>query len=713
MSSAGKFAPQISELPEFLHYLSPEQVSGEAIDARSNLFSLGAMFYEMVTERKAFDGADFESLCQSIVEGQPTPPVQLNAKIHPLLSDLIMKTIHKDPAQRYQRGRELLDDLEQCKESKGAAAKKPTPAPSPTAQAIPGAAKAAVQSKFIASAAAKTPQPVAAAANIPIAAKTPVAKAAERPTVSANAPQAATASKLATSPTISAKIETPPPQAAAAGAVRSVGKSASGLPAGQTNQIAAPPVKAPPLQVSRIKATVEAPEKSSSHRSTEVEEQIETFAAGSKIAVDPMMAEGGGRTGATSFSEISELPPLKEVYVEAPQPDPLPAIEAKPIVGGTIYQENSGQEEEEKKIQPREAAQKAIKEIRNVPPRLMLYSIAGAVALILIIGIALVLHIHSLNSEDDSAARTTTATESPAVAPPATSAQAAPVESAPVPAGEVAAEPEQPRVEPHTAIAQPVTRSHGGRSKKKSVPAAAPVVIPGQLVLDSTPQGAQAQVDGRTDPSYVTPFLLPGMTPGQHTITVSKAGYSNDTRSVEVSSGNKTSLVIHLTQLTATLSVTSSPAGANIFIDGRDVGKTTPAQVNVDKGQHVVLIRKMGFIDETANPQFVLGQTVSLSPLLRPLGNADSIRTVGKVKKLFGGSGIGAGQITVSIKTQPKGAQVTINQHMLEKGTPVEVALDPGNYEVDITLSGYAPIHKVITADKGSKLVVDETLQRQ
>ena len=163
----------------------------------------------------------------------------------------------------------------------------------------------------------------------------------------------------------------------------------------------------------------------------------------------------------------------------------------------------------------------------------------------------------------------------------------------------------------------------------------------------------------------------------------------------------------------ATLIVKSDPPGANIYVDGRDVGTKTPAQVSVDKGQHVVLVRMPGYIDETMNGQFVLGQTFNFSPTLRSLGNADNIRTVGKMSKLFGGKGAQPGQATVSIRTQPKGAQIAINQHMLEKGSPVDVALDPGNYVVDITLSGYAPVHKIITADKGGKVVVDEVLQPQ
>jgi uncharacterized cupredoxin-like copper-binding protein len=236
--------------------------------------------------------------------------------------------------------------------------------------------------------------------------------------------------------------------------------------------------------------------------------------------------------------------------------------------------------------------------------------------------------------------------------------------------------------------------------------------VPGQMAIDSTPQGAQVQVDGKTDASWITPFSLSGLTPGQHSITVSKAGYGTDTRYVDVVSGSKSFVVSHLAQLMATLAVSSMPAGANVYVDGKDTGKLTPAQVSVDKGQHVVLVRKPGFIDETTNAQFILGQTISFSPTLRSLGNVDDIKTVGKMKKLFGGKET-QGMGTVSIKTQPKGAQVAVNQHMLDKESPVDFMLDPGNYIVDITMTGYAPIHKVITVDKGGKAVIDEVMQRE
>jgi hypothetical protein len=93
------------------------------------------------------------------------------------------------------------------------------------------------------------------------------------------------------------------------------------------------------------------------------------------------------------------------------------------------------------------------------------------------------------------------------------------------------------------------------------------------------------------------------------------------------------------------------------------------------------------------------------------MGNVDDIKTVGKVKKLFGGGGIPTGMGLVSIKTQPKGAQIAVNRRLLDKNSPVEFLLGPGHYIVDITASGYKPIHRVINVDKGNKVALDETME--
>jgi serine/threonine-protein kinase len=701
VSSAGNFAQHITEgMPSFLYYMSPEQVRGEATDTRSNLYSLGAMFYEMVTERKAFDRDDIESLRQSIVESTPVAPVHVNPKVHPLLSNLIMKVLSKDPAQRYQTGRELLDDLEKCKESKPAAAAKKTDVPKGVV--APASAKAASQAKFASTPAPKQTMPGTASPKA-LAATPGLA----RPAVSAVSSQPK--STLAQP----SKLAMPKAAAAAAG----VGSADS--------RMSAPEAPVAPAEIQELDLSdqfggsaapiqVEATQPFA-HMSAAVadEPQVETFEAqaagsGPKIVVDPMMAEGGaGASSGTSFSDISELPPLKEVYVAPPPPPPTEVAPVQPAAPAVTPFRGGRRQDEKPKVQTREVAQKAIKEIKGVPPKLYAYALGAAGILILVIALAVTYYVHS-QGDDEGAPRKTVVSETPAQ----------PTETAPAPAPKSdalpAPEPVQPAEveEPAEPAAQPATTSRARSAKKKSNTAAA-VIIPGQLAVDSAPQGAQVEIDGTSDPSWVTPFALTNVQPGQHTITISKAGYAPNTRTVNVTSGNRATEQIHLSLLMATLVVKSDPPGANVFVDGHDTNAKTPAQVSIEKGQHLVLVRLSGYLDETMNGQFAVNQTYNFTPTLRQLGNVDSIKTVGgKMSRLFGGKAQ-AGQAMVSVRTQPKGAQIAVNQHMLEKTSPVDVAVDPGSYVIDITLSGYAPVRKIITATKGGKLVIDETLQTQ
>ena len=136
-------------LGRLMPYCSPEQIRGEAIDLRSNVFTLGAILYEMVVGRKAFDAADPVTLVSQIESQIPANPSSVNSKIQPAVSALIMKALAKDPAERYQSARELVDDLEKCKENGKKAAtdsKKTTQAPN---VAVNSAARAAAASKFV------------------------------------------------------------------------------------------------------------------------------------------------------------------------------------------------------------------------------------------------------------------------------------------------------------------------------------------------------------------------------------------------------------------------------------------------------------------------------------------------------------------------------------------------------------------------------------
>lgn len=103
-------------------YMSPEQVKGRAVDGRSDIFSLGVMLYEMVTGEKPFPGQNITTVIYKIVNEDPVPPRQIDPTIHPGISAIVMKALAKEPDQRYQSCRDMLEDLKNYRSLAGAGA---------------------------------------------------------------------------------------------------------------------------------------------------------------------------------------------------------------------------------------------------------------------------------------------------------------------------------------------------------------------------------------------------------------------------------------------------------------------------------------------------------------------------------------------------------------------------------------------------------------
>jgi serine/threonine-protein kinase len=628
-------------LGRLMPYCSPEQIRGEAVDLRSNLFTLGTILYEMVVGRKAFDAADPVTLVSRIENEMPASPTAVNPKIQPAVSALIMKALAKDPAERYQSARELADDLEKCKENgKKPATETKKTTPSQKVSVSP-AARAAAASKFI-----------------------PAASSTAKPE-----PSAASVTPKPDSPNIDAPVFSP-----------------AGPPATETRAAAAAVAGGSAARGAVLSAAV-------------VEQESERHSP--RVAFDPMMAESAAGSSGKSFSDLAEMPPLKEPVFTPPVSEPAELLSTVE----QVFPQKNPQKEEKPRFQPREVAEMAFKEISTIPPRLMLYSILGGVGLILVFVIAVFFHVHS---EDDAS------TVAPRPAKAVSSAQ--PVAQTPVaPRIEKPAPPVAPvaEAEPRVKVRYFEPRSSNS-SRRAPAPAPAPVVIPSQALIDSAPQGAQFQVDGNSDPSWVTPFNLTGLNPGKHIIYVSKSGYSSEMRSVDVAAGSKSSVLLHLSPVNALVVVNSAPPGAEVIIDGKPTGRVTPVQFAVERGNHTILVRKPGYLDETVAADLGPAQNFQYSPVLRALGNTADMRTVGKLNKLFGHGGEStAGMGSISVHTLPKGAQVAINQQVLDKASPVDVMLAPGNYIVDVTLTGFKPVHKVVSVDKGGKAAIDEILARQ
>jgi eukaryotic-like serine/threonine-protein kinase len=96
-------------------YMSPEQIRGDDLDARTDIFSLGLVLYEMATGRQAFGGGTGGAIIEAVLTRPPVSVRTINPGTPPRLEEIIDKTLQKDRDQRYQRAADVLADLQQLK----------------------------------------------------------------------------------------------------------------------------------------------------------------------------------------------------------------------------------------------------------------------------------------------------------------------------------------------------------------------------------------------------------------------------------------------------------------------------------------------------------------------------------------------------------------------------------------------------------------------
>ena len=99
-------------------YMAPEQLSGEGVDGRSDLFSLGVILYAMVTGHSPFQGDSATTVCFKVANREPIAASALDMSLPPQIDAVISRAMAKDPDERYQRGSDLADDLRILRQSK-------------------------------------------------------------------------------------------------------------------------------------------------------------------------------------------------------------------------------------------------------------------------------------------------------------------------------------------------------------------------------------------------------------------------------------------------------------------------------------------------------------------------------------------------------------------------------------------------------------------
>ncbi len=94
-------------------YMSPEQAQGETeVDGRSDIYSLGAVLYEMTTGKRPFEGSSVGAIISDVISKELLPPSKINPNQHPDVEKICLKAMAKNPSQRYSTAQELADDIE-------------------------------------------------------------------------------------------------------------------------------------------------------------------------------------------------------------------------------------------------------------------------------------------------------------------------------------------------------------------------------------------------------------------------------------------------------------------------------------------------------------------------------------------------------------------------------------------------------------------------
>jgi cytochrome c biogenesis protein CcdA len=212
------------------------------------------------------------------------------------------------------------------------------------------------------------------------------------------------------------------------------------------------------------------------------------------------------------------------------------------------------------------------------------------------------------------------------------------------------------------------------------------VLETGTLSVTTTPTGATVAVGLNAKASPCT-FSL---TPGTHTVTISKAGYETRTESVTITAGVTTTKSYTLTSSKGTLSITTTPTGAKVTVtspEGFTPGVSclaTPCTFELFPGTYAVKVEKAGYETITDSVTITSGVTTSKSYTLTPSKG------------------------TLSVTTSPTGATVKVGAET--KTAPCNFSLAPGTHTVTVSKTGYDTITDTVTITAGLTTTKSYTL---
>lgn len=222
-----------------------------------------------------------------------------------------------------------------------------------------------------------------------------------------------------------------------------------------------------------------------------------------------------------------------------------------------------------------------------------------------------------------------------------------------------------------------------------------PVAQTGNIYVTSSPSGASAVLDNGYD-SLVTDGTFSGVSAGWHNVRVSKSGYQPYSTTIEIKPGQTATVYAALVanKQTGSLSISSTPVGASLYVDTIYQGLTNQIVGNLATGPHTVLLKKSGYKDFTQTATVNSGQTAYLSMALTPVMSPTT------------------GDLDVS--SSPSGASVYLNgeyQGETRASGPLYItALSPGTATIAIKKSGYLDYTTATRIEAGATAQVSAAL---
>ena len=210
-----------------------------------------------------------------------------------------------------------------------------------------------------------------------------------------------------------------------------------------------------------------------------------------------------------------------------------------------------------------------------------------------------------------------------------------------------------------------------------------PTIAEGSISIISNPSGASVYLDG----AYMgeTPLSLDNVISKSYAILVKKSGYNSKTLSLSLSAGGAENLDVLLESLSGSISVSSNPSGANIYLDVTSKGTTPKTISNVPIGSHTIKLTKPGYND--------IYKTITVGSGEMVLVSETFTTKTGLIK----------------IDSSPSGASVYFDDTN-EGTTPITLNDIPvGSHTIKLTKSGYNDIYKTITVGSGEMVLVSET----